>query len=71
MTCTGPKNGELFVAERCGASATWLCPSGPRCNVCAEREMAAIRDGTCLLAIIGDARGTSRETLLAQYKRLQ
>jgi len=70
VLCTGPRNGELF-AERCGVTAAWMCPSGPRCAECAEREMIAIRDGACVLAILADARGTPRETLIAAYRRIQ
>ena len=70
MTCTGPRDGRIF-ADRCGAPATWICPSGPRCAECAEREMAAIRDGACILAILADKHGTSREALIARYRRIQ
>lgn len=61
----------MFAAERCDAAAEWMCPSGPRCAECAEREMAAIRSGACILAILADERGTPRETLITKYRRIQ
>jgi len=66
----GPKNGEPF-ADRCRAPASYRTPSGDRCETCAEREKAAIRDGACILAILADKKGVSRETLLAKYVRIQ
>lgn len=75
-TCTGAKNGEPF-AERCGNPAMWMCPSGPRCNECADRERAAIRDGACMLSICSDAKGGTeaekrerREKIAAKYQRI-
>lgn len=80
LTCTGiaggttatvsPFVGMFHIADRCGALATWTCPSGPRCEACAQREMAAIREGKCLLAIIADREGIPRETLAAKYRPL-
>lgn len=70
LNCTGPRDGQPF-AERCGLPAAYRTPSGDRCEACAEREKAAIRDGACILAILADKKGVSRETLLAKYVRIQ
>lgn len=67
--CMASSNGQPF-GERCGQPATWICPSGPRCDACAEREKKAILDGACILAIAADARGVPRSTLLQRYRKL-
>jgi hypothetical protein len=69
-TCTGARGNVLF-APRCGAPAAWSTPSGPRCDACADRERDAIRAGTCLLAILSDARGVPRARLLGRYRRIE
>lgn len=68
-TCTAPKNGVPF-SERCGELATWICPLGPRCNECANREIESIKSGECLLSIMADRNGISRENMISKYKRL-
>lgn len=66
--CMGPKDGKLF-ADRCQDVPAFDTPAGPRCEACAAREMEAIREGACLLAIVADEQGRPRERLLAQYRR--
>jgi len=69
--CTGPNvNDSRIFPERCNAPAVWVCPSGPRCDECAQREMKAIRDGACLLAILADDKGIPRQTIIDKYKRI-
>ena len=68
-TCMGPKNRSLFPS-RCGKASAWLTPSGPRCDACAQHEMALIREGKCLLALLADSKGVPRETLIAKYQRI-
>lgn len=71
LTCKSNKRDQPFAVERCGAEAAYMTPLGPQCDACAEDAMGAIREGSCLLAIMADARGTPRQRLLDQYRRIQ
>lgn len=70
LTCIAPKDGVLF-GDRCGKDADYMTPTGAKCGGCAEEEMKAIREGSCLLAMISDQRGVPRQRLLDQYRRIQ
>ncbi len=70
LTCLGSKDGVIF-GDRSGKEAAFMTPSGARCEGCAEQEMKAIREGSCLLAMISDQRGVPRQRLLDQYRRIQ
>lgn len=61
----------LQPSAPCSKPAAWSTPSGPRREDCAEREVSAIRDGACVLAIVAEARGGTREALLKKYARVQ
>lgn len=81
LTCLGPAEDhdpkkhkniiDKLFPERCRKPASFMTPSGPRCEACAEREMSAIREGSCLLAMLADEKGTPREVLLSKYVRIQ
>lgn len=76
--CTAEKDGVPF-SERCGAPASWSCPSGPRCDACMARETAAIARGECLIAVLaeeaakrrGEDPSRAREALVNKYSRIQ
>ncbi len=70
LTCTGSKNGVMF-GERCGAEAAFMSQTGALCEACAQSAMAAIREGSCLLAMIADNKGIPRQRLLDQFRRIQ
>lgn len=73
--CTAPKDGVPF-SERCDAPASWTCPLGPRCGMCAAREMAAIAaGGERLVAVLAEeearergADESARERPVMKYK---
>lgn len=69
-TCMAPKNDNELGGPRCGEPASWVCPLGPRCDRHAQEEIAAIRDGSSAIALIAGTRGTSRETLVSKYRRI-
>lgn len=56
---------ERIFGERCGSVATWNCPSGYRCDECAQREMQTIREGRSLISLIAPA-----EVLISRYVRI-
>ena len=55
----------VLYGDPCNNPATWTCPSGFRCDECAEREMQTIRDGKSLVSLIAPA-----EVLLSRYVRI-
>jgi len=71
IPCTGPRDPDQIFSDRCGAESTYRTPAGPRCGGCAARGMAAIREGACLLVLLAEQRGVTREQLLAMYVRIQ
>lgn len=72
IPCTGADRSDArLFAGRCGHPSTWVTPRGPRCEACAEGEMAVISEGACLLVIIAESQGRTREDILAGYRRMQ
>lgn len=70
LECVASRDGVMF-GDRCGAEAAFMTTIGPQCKACAERAMSAISTGTCLAAMIADARGVPRQKLLDQFRRIQ